>query len=102
MSVCFYKRFCFSGKHLKNVKLSFTNIFQKIYFALLAFKVSKTFLGLLAFVLACFLKVSKTFLCLLAFVLACFLKVSKTFLCLLAFVLLKAYKILIACLLRSL
>ena len=55
LSKCmFYKMFCFSGKHLKNVKLSFTNIFQKLYFALLALKVSKTFLYLLAFVLACF------------------------------------------------
>ena len=55
VSVCFYKRFCFSGKHLKNVKLSFTNIFQKLFFALLALKVFKTFLCLLAFVLACFI-----------------------------------------------
>ena len=35
-----YKMFCFSGKHLKNVKLSFKNIFMKLYFALLALKVS--------------------------------------------------------------
>ena len=33
-----YKMFCYSGKHLKNVKLYFTNIFQKLYFDLLAFK----------------------------------------------------------------
>ena len=39
LSECmFYKMFFFSGKHLKTVKLSFTNIFQKVYFALLAFK----------------------------------------------------------------
>ena len=44
-----YKMFCFSEKHLKNVKLSFTNIFQKFHFALLALKVSKTFLYFLAF-----------------------------------------------------
>ena len=52
LSECmFYKTFCFSEKHLKNVKLSFTIIFQKLFFA---FQVSKTFLCLLAFVLACF------------------------------------------------
>ena len=44
-----YKIFFFFGKHLKTVKLSFTNIFQKLYFALLALKVSKAFLYLLAF-----------------------------------------------------
>ena len=77
----FIKCFCFSGKHLKNVKLSFTNIFQKLYFALLALKVSKTFLYLLAF------KVYKTF---------------NTFLLALLSFSLKTYKTLIACLLRSL
>ena len=41
-----YKMFYFFGKHLKNIKLSFTHIFQKLYFALLALKVSKTFLSL--------------------------------------------------------
>ena len=55
VSICFYKRFCFSGKHLKNVKLSFTINFQKLFFALLALKVFKAFLCLLTFVLACFI-----------------------------------------------
>ena len=36
-----YKMFCFSGKHLKTVKLYFTIIFQKL--CLLTLKVSKTF-----------------------------------------------------------
>ena len=45
----FIKCFAFSEKNLKNVKLSFTNIFQKLYFALLALKVSKAFLYLLVF-----------------------------------------------------
>ena len=74
MSVCFYKTFCFSGKHLKNVKLCFTIIFQKLFFA---FQVSKTFLCLLAFVLSCFQKFIK--LLLLACALFCFsLKAYKT------------------------
>ena len=84
MSIYFYKMFCFSGKHIKNVKLSFTNIFQKLFFTLLALVVSKTFLFFLAFVLACFEKFIK--LLLLA--------------CALFFFSLKAYKTLIACLLR--
>ena len=61
--------------------------------ALLALKVSKTFICLLAFILACFSKFLKLFFaCLLLFLLA--FKVSKTFLCLLAFVLacLEVYK----------
>ena len=32
-----YKMFCFSGKHLKTVKLSFTIFFQKPYFLTLKF-----------------------------------------------------------------
>ena len=66
-----YKMVCFSGKHLKTVKLSFTKYFPE---ALLAcFKVSKTFCTCLL------LKVYKTFnTCLLA--LLCFsLKAYKTF-----------------------
>ena len=47
----FIKGFVFSEKHLKNVKLSFYKYFPE---ALLALKVSKTFLCLLAFILACF------------------------------------------------
>ena len=42
-----YKMFCFSGKHLKTVKLTFTIIFQKP--CLLTLKVFKAFLYLLAF-----------------------------------------------------
>ena len=76
VSVCFYKRFFFFEKHLENVKLSFTNIFQKLYFDLLA------------------LKVSKIFLCLLAFI---FYYLFAGFA-----LLLKAYKTLISCLFRSL
>ena len=51
MSVCFYKRFCFFGKHLKNVKLSFTNIFQKLY---LLFKFLKLFFACLLLYLLAF------------------------------------------------
>ena len=72
----FIKGFAFPKKNLQNVKLSFTNIFQKLYFALLT------------------LKVSKTFLCLLAFI--CYYLFAGFAL------LLKAYKTLIACLFRSL
>ena len=67
MSVCFYKTFFFSGKHLKTVKLSFTIIFHKLFFA---FQVFKTFLCFLAFILACFQKFIK--LLLLACALFCF------------------------------
>ena len=66
-----YKMFCFSGKHLKTVKLSVTKYFPE---ALLAyFNVSKTFFTCLL------LKVYKTFnTCLLVFL--CFsLKAYKTF-----------------------
>ena len=45
----FIKGFAFPENTSKTVKLSFTNIFQKLNFALLALKVSKTFLYLLAF-----------------------------------------------------
>ena len=43
-----YKIFCFFFKHLKTVKLSLQDIFQKPCFALLALKVTKTFFFLLA------------------------------------------------------
>ena len=47
LSECmFYKMFCFSGKHLKTVKLSFTIIFQKPCLLTLKF--------LKLYVLACF------------------------------------------------
>ena len=47
LSECmFYKMFCFSGKHLKTVKLSFTIIFQKPLLLTLKF--------LKLYVLACF------------------------------------------------
>ena len=75
----FYKMFFFSGKHLKTIKLTCTIIFQKP--CLLTLKVSKAFLYLLA------LKVYKTLnTCLLA----------------LLYFSLKAYKTLIAYLLRNL
>ena len=46
-----YKIFCFFGKHLKTVKLSFTRYFPKALLAYVALKVSKTFHN---FLLACF------------------------------------------------
>ena len=93
LSECmFYKMFPFSCKYLKTIKFSFTRYFPEALFAY--FKVSKTFCTCLL------LKVYKTFnTCLL-------LKVYKIFnICLLACLLcfsLKAYKTLIAYLLRSL
>ena len=79
-----YKIFCFSGKHLKTVKLSFTIIFQKP--CLLTLKFLKLYV-LVCFCTCLLLKVYKTCnTCLLDFL--CFsLKDDKTF---------------IACLLESL
>ena len=66
-----YKMFCFFGKHLKTVKLSFTRYFPEALFAYFALKVSKTFHN---FLLA--LKVYKNF-SYISCLLACFTLLQK-------------------------